>query len=507
MPCLAYLHWCTIPFVLRMNPTINKLKEAFHDLGIQGYLVGGYVRDTLLGLSGKDLDIVVPGDPYVLAHRLASILGGSFVPMGQAHQMGRVVLSSPFDKGNYVRFIDVSGIQGSIYNDLGQRDFTADAMAVPLDCMGINGWSQHILDPFDGRKDIQSRTLRVVRDSVFQDDPLRMLRAVRLSATRDLQIEPHTFNLIRAHSRHITMAAPERVRDEFLAVLSLKRAKERLRIMDSLGLLCCIMPELECTKGVDQPVEHHWDVFNHSIEAVGEVERVVPPSKEDTIVADVPWNEDIAEHFAEEVSDGQDRITILKLAALLHDIAKPKTKKVQEDGRTRFFGHHTEGASMVDGILQRLRVSRRGIDMVSTMVEYHLRPKQMSQGDQLPSAKAVYRYFRDLGDVAVDTIYLNLCDFLAARGPNLDVQDWANHINMERHVLSVGLEEQNIQRVPKLITGHHLMEALDLPSGPEIGDLLEAITEAQVTGLAKNRKEALALARKIQKKGSKVSLA
>ena len=162
---------------------------------------------------------------------------------------------------------------------------------------------------------------------------------------------------------------------------------------------------------------------------------------------------------------------------------------------------------MVDEILQRLRVSRRGIDMVTTMVEYHLRPKQMSQGDELPSDKAIYRYFRDLGDVAIDTIYLNLCDILAARGPTLDLRDWGNHVNIERHVLSVGLEKQTPQQLPKLVTGHHLMEELGLHPGPKIGNLLEAITEAQVTGLARNRKEALALARKILKTGSKFTLA
>ena len=477
-----------------MNSIIRKIRDRLTVGGLQGYLVGGYIRDSLLGLPTKDLDVAVTGDPYSLSRELADLLGGSFVPLGQAHQVARVALSV---EAAPLRYIDISGFQGSIHQDLARRDFTVDAMALPLEQWGSPDWQQHIQDPFGGRKDLQGRFLRAVSDSVFVDDPVRMLRAVRLSAGRGFNIERHTVQLISASASLIAGASAERVRDELLAILAMEKAKDHLRTLDALGLLCYIMPELEPAKGVEQPREHYWDVFDHSVESVGQVERITPPSEQDPVVGQVPWDEDLAGHFAQEVGDGHSRRTILKLAALLHDVAKPETKKVEENGRTRFFGHHTLGASQARRMLRRLRYSRRSVDMVTTMIEHHLRPGQMGQGTELPTPRAIYRYFRDLGDEAIDTLYLNLADYLAARGPMLDIEEWRAHLVLVRHVLYTGTREQGPERMPRLVTGHDLMEALRLEPGPVVGELLEGVREAQVAGRVVSQEDALAWARKM----------
>ena len=337
--------------------------------------------------------------------------------------------------------------------------------------------------------------MRAVGESVFQDDPARLLRAVRLAAKLQFSIEPHTAGLITRHAHLISATSGERVREEFLAVLSLDRAKNHLETLDQLGLLCCIIPELEIAKGVEQPQEHYWDVFGHSIHAVEGAERVVSRCAQDTEASEVPWSGEIEEYFRGDAGDGHTRATMLKLAALLHDIAKPQTKMVDAKGRTRFLGHQTLGASMADDILERMRLSNSGRDMVHGMVENHLRPIQMSQDGELPTPRAVYRYFRDVGDVAIDTLYLSLADHLAARGPNLDMEGWRHHADIVAHILEVGTHQQTPEKMPRLVTGYDLMQEFGLSPGPLVGLLMDEVNEAQASGTLSTRDEALDLVR------------
>ena len=467
--------------------------------------MGGYIRDSLRGIPTRDIDVVVLGDSLSLAKELADTLGGSFVPLGQAHQarpersrkVARVVAPSP-DDGIWV--IDVAGIGSSIHDDLMRRDFTVDAMALALDDWNTPGWEERILDPFDGGGDLTRKTVRAIQPSVFRDDPARLLRAARLAAAPGFSIDPDTANLISQQAHLISSTAGERVRDEFLAILSLDDAKVHLETLDELGLLCCIIPELAITKGVEQPKEHYWPVFGHSLHTVEGVERVIAESREDPVSSLVPWGVEIEERFAQQVSDGHSRRTILKLGALLHDIAKPQTKMMDAKGRTRFLGHHTLGASMCRDILHRLRLSSRGVEMICGMVEHHLRPMQMSHGpapsqpkdEESPTPRAVYRYFRDVGDVAVDTLYLSLADHLAARGPELEMAGWQRHIRIVTRILEIGTQEQAPEKMPRLITGHDLVQEFGLVPGPLIGTLLEGVQEARAAGEVDSREGALA---------------
>ncbi|MFQ6029043.1 MAG: HD domain-containing protein, partial [Dehalococcoidia bacterium] len=208
----------------------------------------------------------------------------------------------------------------------------------------------------------------------------------------------------------------------------------------------------------------------------------------------VPWTEESEHYFAEEVSDGHNRRTMLKLTGLLHDIAKPQTKKQDETGRTRFLGHSELGATMVQARLSQLRFSSRGISMVSKMVEEHLRPPQIRTRGQWPTPRAIYRYYRDLGEVAIDTVYLAIADYLAARGPELAPDQWANHARMLTHILQSEAQPASTGRVDRLLNGHDLMQHFGLSPGPRIGELLEMIEEARAAGEVSTQEEALALA-------------
>ena len=471
---------------------LSKLREFFLSRSIPAFLVGGYIRDSLRGTPCRDVDVAVPGDFLSLAKELAGTFGGSFVPLGQDHRVGRVVLTSAVD-GRWV--VDVSGLECPVYDDQMRRDFTVDAMALAVEDWGTSGWEERILDPFGGRRDLDGRTIRAVGPWVFPEDPARLLRAVRLAAKLEFRIAPDTSQLISRHAHLLSSTAGERVRDEFLAVLSLDGAKNHLEMLDGLGLLCCIIPELGVTKGVEQPREHYWEVFGHSLHAVEGVERVTAGCKGDPVSSLVPWNAEMEERFAQQVSDGHTRRTILKLGALLHDIAKPQTKAVDKAGRTRFLSHHTLGSSMSRQILQRLRLSNRGVDVTCGMVEYHLRPTQMSQGAELPTPRAVYRYFRDVGDVSIDILYLSLADHLAARGPELNMDGWRHHVKTITHTLKVGTQQRSPEKMPRLITGHDLIQELGLAPGPLIGSLLERVKDCQAGGDVATRAEALSWVR------------
>ena len=400
---------------LSFPPIVKAVGEFVASRTTSAYLVGGAVRDTMLGRDTRDVDLAVGGDSSALGAELARHLGGRAVLLDASREIVRVVVPGTGDGS----VVDLSPVHGDINQDLGRRDFTLDAMAVSVEDLQNGERGPTLIDPYHGASDLRAGVIRALSPSAFEDDPARLMRAPRLAAQLGFSIAEETAETIRRQAQLITTVAPERVRDELLKLLAQPSATSSLRLLDELGLLCMVIPELADSKGVTQPKEHHWDVFNHCIETAGQVERVVQaPAKDDALrVSGVPRFESIETYFSQEVSDGHTRLTMLKLAALLHDVAKPATRSVEPSGRIRFLGHHKVGARVTEEILGRLRLGGRGIELVATMIEHHLRPSQMAQRGEMPTARAVYRYFRDLGDAAIDTLYLNLADYLAARGP------------------------------------------------------------------------------------------
>ena len=462
---------------------------ASHNIG--AYLVGGAVRDLLLGRPVHDVDIGVQGDTLAIGRKLAQLLGGKLVTLDAGRGIVRIV----FADGNAATEVDLTPVDRGIAEDLERRDFALDAMAVPMGDALTRDWDAELIDPYDGLSDLREGVVRVVGPSALRDDAARLMRAPRLAAQLGFRIEGETAAAIRSHAHLVDGVAPERVRDELMKLLGGPSAAASLRLLDDLTLLCRVVPELAESRGVVQPPEHHWDVLDHCIETAGQVERVVGPPAE--AVGDheavVPRFEGLGEHFGREAGDGHTRLTVLKLAGLLHDVAKPATRTVEESGRIRFLGHHTRGAEICAKILARLRYSRRVTDMVSRMVENHLRPGQMAQKGELPTPRAVYRYYRDLGDVAVDTLYLNMADYLAARGPALEPEEWAEYCRTIEHILSSDLTRREPESDRTLMNGHEIMAALSIGPGPHIGALLEMVREAEASGEIDTKEQALML--------------
>ena len=269
-----------------------------------------------------------------------------------------------------------------------------------------------------------------------------------------------------------------------------------MALLDELGLLSTLIPELDDGRGVSQPSEHHvYDVFEHNLRTVEAVDKIFSPKKcaKESQFSEIPWSVDIEQYFGQQVADGQSRLTLLKMAGLLHDVAKPEKRTVEMNGRIRFIGHQERGAEMSAGILRRLRCGRSTIHHVATMVKNHLRPAQMSRCWEHPSERALFRYYRDTGTVALDTLYLHMADYLAAQGHRIDRRDWRTYMRMMGAILSFGFDTRHASKPVFLLTGHEVMAEFGIDPGPKVGALLRSLREAEANGLVQTREEALEL--------------
>lgn len=463
---------------------------------ITAWMVGGSVRDMLLGVRTADADLVVDApNVHQLGRQFADEIGGAFYHLDQQRNYVRV-LSEPDESGARAR-LDITPLGNQdITSELSRRDFTINAIALPLE-----NWQtpDNLIDPLDGCADLRQRVLRAVKPTIYAADGIRLMRLARLAGQLGFTVDEETQALAKRDAAHIADVSPDRLRDELCKLLGLRDVKSALRLLDDIGVLSRIMPELDAARGVTQPVEHYWDVFNHLIETVGFMDRLLDEDTRaaDPILSQMPWSKHAADYFTEEVSGGVDRSVLTKLACLLHDISKPQTKTVEESGRTRFLGHPEQGAEATEAVMERLHFSRRANAYVSILVRQHLRPMQLSNNLETPTRRALYRFKRDLGDAAIGVVWLSMADFLAAKGPMLDPNEWRRRVSHCSLVMeSILTEPANDIAAPQLVNGHMLMQVLSVGPGPRVGRILEAVREALAANEVATPEEALEFARR-----------
>ena len=475
-------------------PLLARVRNLLNESGVRGYLVGGFIRDSFLEKKTRDIDIAVVGDALEVARGMADSLNGKYVLLDESAGVARVVLSTDGEDTSRHWYLDFSTVRGDIEADLERRDFTIDAMAVDLNDLESDDPAA-LIDPFGGAQDLKKHSLRAVRPNIFKDDPVRLVRAVRLAAEYGFAIEARTEASLVEDGGLIRRVAGERVREELCRTLAVRNAASFLGYLDRLGLLTAIISELEAMKGIDQPREHYWDVFQHSVQTVAALEGMLDPSREEEVLSLAPRLRSHAPQLNQEIAGGITRAVLLKLAALLHDVAKPKTKFLEPDGRARFYGHTKEGAVMAGEIMQRLRFGNKETRMVEKMIEAHLRLWQMGGDEGTPTRRAIYRFFRDTGAVSIEIMFLTLADFLATQGPELVLSDWRKHCSLVEYVLQQRDEDIAVIAPPRLVDGRDLMAVFGLRPGPKIGELLEAVREAQGAGEIASREQALDLVR------------
>jgi putative nucleotidyltransferase with HDIG domain len=317
---------------------------------------------------------------------------------------------------------------------------------------------------------------------VLEDDPLRTLRAVRLEATHGLRLTPAAARAVRATAPALARVAPERVRDEVLVLLALPRTLPALRRADALGCLAAVVPEIRAMRGTTQPSPHRFDVLEHSLRAVGGVDVLLP-----RLDALGPLGEDLPAHVTAALGGTVTRAQILKLAAFLHDVAKPETRRVI-GGRIRFFEHDVLGAARARAIGERLRLPGRAVDLLDRLVRHHLRPMHLAQAGGV-SRRARYRFYRDLREDTRDLLLLVLADAAAVTGQS-PLAAWRRS-GVVRDLLGGWREERASAAALPLVRGGDVMARYGLAPGPEVGRLLERAREAQALGLVRTRDEAL----------------
>lgn len=445
------------------------------------YLVGGAVRDSLLGRTTAealtDLDFATPGDGLALARAVADSLGGAFYPLDDERGTGRVVLRWPGQPATCLDFATFRG--GSLLEDLTARDFTVNAIALDL-----SADPPALHDPLDGRADLAAKRIRVASPRAIADDPVRMLRAVRLAAALGFAIESGTEELIRRNCAALGRVSAERVRDELMKSLASPRPAEAVADLHRLGLLAGVLPEVAALEGVTQSPPHHLPVFEHSLAAV----RAWAAAPLELVAAvDPGLVEPVQDYLSTPLGDGFSYRDLITLAVLLHDIGKPATRTESEDGRVRFFKHDLVGGRLAKARLGRLRFSREAATWVATVVTHHMRPLLLAREKKL-SRRAIYRYFRATDRAGVAVALLALADHQATRGREADLA----LAPVVKRLCQTYFEEPGLVRPKPLLTGQDLITGLGLAEGPLIGQLLAQLLEAQATGEVQTRDQALA---------------
>jgi putative nucleotidyltransferase with HDIG domain len=450
------------------------------------WIVGGAVRDELLGRGVDDVDVALDGDVRAAAAAVADAAGPG---------ASRFELSGPFRTWRVVGpghawQVDISALRGdSIDADLRLRDLTINAMARAVGGGGL-------IDPTGGRADLEARVARLVSEAALREDPLRALRVARFACELDLAVDPQTARLTARHAEGLDRIAGERVFAELKRIIAAPRIRAGLALMDELGLTVHALPELSALAGVEQNRYHHTDVLGHTLEVLDEALAI----QADPAATFGPEHADeVAALLAEPLADGLTRGDGLRLGALLHDAAKPQTRAVGPDGETLGFPRHdVEGAQLVRDLLGRLRTSEALRAHVAALTRHHLRlgflVHERDELGMLPR-RAVYRYLVATDPVEVDVTLLSTADRLATRGRKAD-ESIAKHVSLARQMLADALDWRAGRTRPQpLLRGDELAAELDIPPGPVVGRLLDGLAEARFAGEIGDRQSALAAAR------------
>jgi tRNA nucleotidyltransferase/poly(A) polymerase len=448
--------------------------------GREAWLVGGAVRDRLLGRPTDDVDVALDGDPRQVARAIARDTGGVAFELSGAFGAWRVV--GP----GHAWHVDLVTLRdGDIGADLAARDFTINAMAEPL----AGG---ELLDPHGGRADLEARRLRMVGPGALAEDPLRTLRAVRIAIDLDLTIEPETAVVIGREAPGLARVAAERVFGELKQVISSPSVRTGLQLMEAHGITAQVLPELLALRGVEQNEFHHLDVYDHTLEVL---DQAVAIERDPLAAGFGEYADAVAALLREPLADELTRGQAMRFAALLHDAAKPATQMRRPDGRLGFPGHDRAGADIARTVLRRLRASEKLVEHVAVLCLHHLRLGFLVH-ERPVDRRGVWRYLQATEPYAPDVTVFTVADRLATRGRNAEPAI-AAHLELARELLGPALARRAEGRRPPLVRGDELVRELGLQPGPQLGELLAQLEEDRFAGAICTREDAIARAREL----------
>ena len=480
------------------------------------WLVGGAVRDYLLQRRVVDFDFVVKGDALGLARRVANLAGGDFYTLDDDRRAGRVLMSQT-DTHYCLDFAQITG--KTLEEDLHARDFTINAMALDLD------HPDTLIDPSGGLQDLRDGLLRLPATDAISADPIRALRALRLAVDLNFKIEPGAYDQVKQAGDWLDQISPERLRDELFRLLGLNRPALGLRLLDHAGLLDAVLPSVASLRSLQQPPPHQIDMLDHTLAVVQRLSELLATlaprhdaeSSGDMALAEVAlrlgrFRPHLSRYMLQEVSSDRTVRQLLYLAALFHDSGKPsaafqtppESEKTEDDhgAGVRFIGYEAASAELVVQAAEALKLSKAESEWLHRVVLNHMRPFQLAGAG--PTKRAIYRYHRQLEPTGVAVALLSLADRLGTSASPPDEDEWKAQVDVVRVLLEPYFEEFDTAIKPEpLIDGDEVMAELELEPGPQIGEILGAVLEAQAIGEVATQEEALAYARRLYRESLK----
>jgi len=435
------------------------------------YIVGGTIRDLLLHRTPTDYDIAVTGDPENFAEKMAERTKGHVIKLGKPGQTTIRVASGD-------KIFDITSLSGaSIEDDLKKRDFTINAMAYHV-------YSEEVIDCLGGLQDLADKKVRMVSRKIFIKDPVRLIRAYRISAHLNFTIESQTASTIKADAELIHNSAGERIRVELFSMLDTSKSYDYLSQMDNSGLLAEILPDLAPLKGCLQNRHHLYDVFEHTMKAYDHLEILLNELK-----AVLP---DTFTQIRQYVD--KNRPALIKCAILLHDIGKPLVKSTDSNGRSHFYGHARKSADLAQKISQKLRFSNHEKQFIDFIIRNHMKPLFLftAHEKKMLTQKSLTRFYKKCGDVTPALLLHAIAD-IKAKQNGTHQRNRALISFAKKMIYDFFNRFKPISNEPPLITGHDLIKVFGLTPSPLFKKILDLVDDAKLTHTIKNRTEALGL--------------
>ena len=450
--------------IINQNKRLAKISKVISELSdeiqINAFLVGGCVRDLMLNPLAEsiDVDIMVEGDGIDFAEKLARKINVPKIVPFKKFATAKIpfkeyeieVASARLEKYDESSRNPSEVVMSNIEDDLLRRDFTINAMAVSLNKENFG----EFFDPFNGMEDLSKNILRTPLDSdtTFSDDPLRMMRAAYFASKLSLAIDPSCLESIKNNAERITIVSQERKTNELLKILGTKKPSIGLNILQEAGLMKFVFPEIAVMYGLDQSNEyHHKDIFYHTLEVVDN---------------------------AAQLSDKLD----LRLAALVHDIAKPKTRRLSKSKGYTFYGHDDVGARMLKGISSHMKFSNSTRDYIAKLTALHLRPISLAKKDVTDSA--IRRLIVDAGEEIDDLMKLCRAD-ITTKNPKNITKYLGNFDRVEKRMNEV-IEIDKLKAFQSPVRGDEIMKMFDLGPGKEVGKIKTMVEDAIINGEINN---------------------
>ncbi len=450
--------------IINQNKRLAKISRVISELSdetqINAFLVGGCVRDLMLNPLAEsiDVDIMVEGDGIDFAEKLAKKINVPKIVPFKKFATAKIpyneyeieVASARLEKYDESSRSPSEVVMSNIEDDLLRRDFTINAMAVSLNKENFG----EFFDPFNGMEDLSNKILRTPLDSdtTFSDDPLRMMRAAYFASKLSLDIDPSCLESIKNNAERITIVSQERKTNELLKILGTKKPSIGLNILQEAGLMEFVFPEIAVMYGLDQSNEyHHKDIFYHTLEVVDN---------------------------AAQLSDKLD----LRLAALVHDIAKPKTRRLSKSKGYTFYGHDDVGARMLKGISSHMKFSNSTRDYIAKLTALHLRPISLAKKDVTDSA--IRRLIVDAGEEIDDLMKLCRAD-ITTKNPKNITKYLGNFDRVEKRMNEV-IEIDKLKAFQSPVRGDEIMKMFDLGPGKEVGKIKTMVEDAIINGEISN---------------------